>query len=165
MEEPTLAEEHQHLAQDELPEPLFQGEYTHSLDAKGRLTIPAELRPPLTQGMQLTRGFELCIIVLTQEAWRKLAQEAARLPTVYGEVRDNNRLVFGAAKATLDSMGRILLPEHLRKHARIDGQAVIVGVNDKIEIWNPDVWDEHVTGAIGRSPEINAVTAKLGMTL
>lgn len=163
MDQETPEEGHL-IEQAELPpEPLFLGEYVHALDSKGRLTIPVCLRPPLLPGMQIVRGQEQCLVVYTLSAWTQMWQEAARLPTVYGEIRQNNRRVFGAAKATLDQMGRILIPEHLRAYAGIEDQAVIVGVNEMIEIWSPALWQANVQDTRVNQGAIDELKAKLGM--
>ncbi len=152
------------IPEAELPdEPLFQGEYVHALDSKGRLTIPACLRPPLLPGMQIVRGQEQCLVIYTLSAWTQMWQEAARLPTVYGEIRQNNRRVFGAARATLDQMGRILIPEHLRAFAQIQDQAVIVGVNEMLEIWSPILWQANVEETRANQQAIDKLKANLGM--
>jgi MraZ protein len=146
------------------PAPLFQGEYTHTLDAKGRITIPVCFRDLLAQGMQITRGYEPCIVVYTLAEWDAFAANAARLPQSHKSARSIRRIVFsGGVKVVPDGMGRILLPEYLRIHAGISGQAVFLGVDNNIEIWNPATWQSRLAEDMAHIDEINAEIAKLGM--
>jgi len=122
---------------------MFLGEYSHALDAKGRLTIPARFRAELETGLVITRGSEPCLVAYPLGEWTALANRAAAMPQASRAARSYSRLVFGgASEAQLDTMGRVLIPAFLREYAAIDGEAVIVGVNAFIEIWNPDRWRE-----------------------
>ena len=144
--------------------PLFQGEYTHALDPKGRLTIPACFRTVLAEGLMITRGYEPCIVGYTLAEWAELAARAARLSRTRKSARSFRRIVFaGGTKVVPDSMGRILLPDYLRTYAHIDGQAVVLGVNNNIEIWNPDTWRQTLTEDIAHIDDITADLSELGM--
>ena len=122
---------------------MFLGEYSHALDAKGRLTIPARFRAELDTGLVITRGYEPCLVVYPPREWTALSSKAAAMPQASRAARSYTRLVFGGAfEAELDKMGRVLIPVFLREYASIDEEAVIVGVNAFIEIWNPDRWRE-----------------------
>jgi MraZ protein len=120
---------------------MFSGEYSHALDAKGRLTIPARFRDELEGGLVVTKGYEPCILLYPLSEWSALASKVAQLPKTNRAARAYSRLVFGsAAEVTLDKMGRILIPTFLREYAGIEEEAVVVGVNTYIEIWNPARW-------------------------
>jgi len=120
---------------------MFLGEYSHALDVKGRLTIPARFRAELKSGLVVTRGYEPCLVVYATKEWAALANRAAGMPQASRAARSYSRLVFGgASEAQLDKMGRILIPAFLREYAAIQEEVVIVGVNLFIEIWNPDRW-------------------------
>lgn len=164
MEQDVLREADQPAAEAQEPERLFQGEYTHSLDAKGRITIPACYRGLLGKGMMITRGYEPCIVVYTLAEWDALADKAAHLPQSHKSARAFRRIVFaGGVRVVPDGMGRILLPDYLRKHAGINGQAVFLGVDSNVEIWNPETWQAWLANDMARIDEINADVAVLGL--
>jgi len=124
---------------------MFVGEYSHALDAKGRLTIPARFRAELETGLVVTRGYDPCLVVYAMSEWTALANRASKMPWASRAARSYSRLVFGgASEAELDKMGRILIPAFLREYAAIEEEAVIVGMNVFIEIWNPDRWRQTV---------------------
>lgn len=123
-------------------EQAFSGEYLHSIDEKGRLTIPVKFRPALAEGMYITRGLDGCLFVYPPQAWRALAEQVAKLPLTETAARHFSRMIFSSTECRLDKQGRILLPQHLREHAGLDNEAVIIGVNSRLEIWNPERWRE-----------------------
>ena len=111
---------------------MFLGQYTHCLDAKGRLTIPVAFRSPLDDGLVVTSGEERCLVVYTPDDWLALAAQVDLLPKASREARIYRRWVFGRAHETkLDSMGRLLLPSFLREYAEIGSEALIVGVSSR----------------------------------
>jgi len=120
---------------------FFLGVYIHSLDPKGRLTIPARFRTQLADGLVISRGPDPCLVIYPQREWESLATNLSRLPRSQRAARSYNRLLFGgAAEANMDRMGRVLVPSFLREYAAITEDAVVVGVNTVIEVWNPDAW-------------------------
>jgi MraZ protein len=120
---------------------MFLGRYTHALDAKGRLAIPARFREAVAEGLVLTRGIDRCLSLYPLAAWRPLAEKVSALPITDPDARNFRRMVFAeAADLTLDAQGRILLPPELRRYAGLEREALIVGVDTAIEIWSPDRW-------------------------
>lgn len=120
---------------------MFLGQFTHALDTKGRLAIPSRFREELTSGAVLTRGIDRCLTFYPIAAWLPLAEKVSSLPISDPDARTFRRLVFSAAaNLDLDAQGRILLPPELRAFAGIEREAVVIGVNTWIEIWNPDRW-------------------------
>jgi MraZ protein len=121
---------------------MFLGEYSHSIDDKGRLALPAKFREQLAPGIVITRGLDGCLFVLTYEHWTQFtAQLSEKLPFTQKSGRDLTRFFFaGAAHLIPDRQGRILIPPFLREYANLDGTAVIIGANTRIEVWNPEQW-------------------------
>lgn len=122
---------------------MFLGEYEYRVDSKGRLPLPPKFRQELGAELILTRGIDTCVVVYPVVEWNRLAdtQPAATI-TLSQKKRKLNRHIFGAAfNLTLDRQGRIALPPPLRRYARIDNAATIVGQNNYIELWNPDLWN------------------------
>ncbi len=122
---------------------MFLGEYTHSIDDKGRLTIPAKFRAELENGLVVTRGFESSnLMVFTMEGWQELAQKIAARPITDSSARAFRRRVFsGAVDLIPDRQGRILLPATLREFAHLDNEAAVIGMYNYMEIWPVDAWE------------------------
>lgn len=120
---------------------MFLGEYTHTIDNKGRLTIPAKYRGFLAAGIVVTRGFDQNLMAFTLEGWQELAERVNRLPLGDPSAREFRRRVFsGAVDLVPDRQGRILLPPYLREFAAIDTEVVISGNFTYAEIWSSDLW-------------------------
>ena len=114
------------------------GTYEHSIDAKGRLFIPAKLRGELGETFYLAVGVDACLAIYPQSTWDKITEKIAALPMSQSKTM---RLLFAnAAKCEPDSQGRIVVPAKLRKYAGLEKDAVIIGVNDRAEIWSADAW-------------------------
>ena len=120
---------------------MFLGEFTHTIDDKGRLTIPAKLRGLLAAGLVVTRGFDQNLMLYPLEGWRELARRIAERPLSDEDMRAFRRRVFaGAVDLTPDRQGRILLPQYLRDFAAINNEVVIAGMFDYLEIWSIEAW-------------------------
>ena len=114
------------------------GTYEHSLDAKGRLFIPAQLRKELGDTLYVTMGLDGCLAVYPQETWDTFTEKFASLPM--SQSKAMRPLFANAAKCEPDSQGRILLPQKLRAYAGLDKDVVIIGVSNRAEIWNAERW-------------------------
>lgn len=120
---------------------MFLGEFAHTIDSKGRLTIPAKFRDDLKDGLVVTRGFDQNLMLFTLEGWRELADRIAQRPLADEDVRAFRRRVFsGAVDLTPDRQGRVLLPPYLRDFAAIDGEVIIAGMYNYVELWNAETW-------------------------
>lgn len=121
---------------------MFLGEYTHTIDDKGRLTIPAKFRPELERGLVVTRGFDSNnLMVFTMAGWEELAQKIASRPITDSSARAFRRRVFsGAVDLVPDRQGRILLPATLREFANLETEAAVIGMFNYMEIWPVDAW-------------------------
>jgi MraZ protein len=121
---------------------MFLGEYTHTIDEKGRVTIPARYRGELAAGLVVTRGFDQNLMIFPVSEWQELADRIMERPLSDESVRTFRRRVFsGAADLEPDRQGRIVLPQYLREFAGIDGEVVIAGMFNYIELWNADAWE------------------------
>ena len=125
---------------------MFLGEYTHSLDNKGRLTIPAKFRNAFANGLVVTRNpADSCLLVFPRGEWDKLAEKVSALPLTDPSSAAFRRAVFSAAEdLEPDGQGRVLLSQRLRDYAIIDGDVVVAGMNKFIELWNPSAWEENL---------------------
>ena len=112
------------------------GTYEHSIDAKGRLFIPAKLREELGVTFYLAMGVDECLAIYPQETWNRFTEKFASLPMSQSAAM--RPLFANASKCELDSQGRIVIPQKLRKYAGLEKDAVIIGVNDRAEIWSAE---------------------------
>jgi MraZ protein len=120
---------------------MFIGEFAHTFDDKGRLTIPAKFRDELAGGVVVTRGIDCCLLVFPRPVWDTLAERINKLPLTDPNARNFRRHMFsGAADFVPDRQGRVLIPQGLREYARLDGEAVVIGLYDRLEIWDPLQW-------------------------
>ena len=132
---------------------MFLGEFSHNLDDKGRLTIPAKFRDELAGGVVITRGIDRCLSVFPRAGWDSLAERIAQLPITQRNARNFGRLMFsGAADFIPDRQGRVLIPQGLRAYAGLDGEAVVIGLYDRLEIWKPELWAD-VKAKVEEDPE------------
>ena len=115
------------------------GTYEHSIDAKGRLFIPAKLREELGVTFSLAMGVDECLAIYPQETWNRFTEKFASLPMSQSAAM--RPLFANASKCELDSQGRIVIPQKLRKYAGLEKDAVIIGVNDRAEIWSAETWN------------------------
>ncbi|PTQ54787.1 MAG: Cell division protein MraZ [Hydrogenibacillus schlegelii] len=123
---------------------VFLGEYRHALDEKGRLTLPARLREGLGERFVLTRGLEQALFVYPLEEWEKIAQKLRALPFTRADARAFTRFFFsGAVELSPDRQGRITIPKPLLEYAGIEKNCVILGVMNRVEIWEEGRWDRY----------------------
>ena len=115
------------------------GTYEHSIDAKGRLFIPAKLREELGVTFYLAMGVDECLAIYPQETWNRFTEKFASLPRSQSAAM--RPLFANASKCELDSQGRIVIPQKLRKYAGLEKDAVNIGVNDRAEIWSAETWN------------------------
>ena len=122
---------------------MFSGEFEHSIDSKGRLTIPAKFRDDLEGGVVVTRGLDGCLWAYPRSEWEILAEKLAKLPTANKAARNFSRFMFSSAFDSIpDRQGRVLIPQKLRDYAGIDSETAVIGVMNRVEIWNPAKWSE-----------------------
>jgi len=122
---------------------MFIGEFNHSIDPKGRVAIPFRLRKALGKGAVITRGLDNCLTIYTEGEWERIAKKLNELPMTNPKVRAFSRFMFsGAVEVGFDRQGRILIPEYLRQYAKLKSQAVVAGLYNKIEVWEPVAWDK-----------------------
>lgn len=118
---------------------MFLGEYSHALDAKNRIFIPAKYREELGETFVITKSVDKCLTVYTMAEWEKLKEKLDSLPAT--KSRQIKRFMFAnAADVSCDSQGRALLSAPLREYAGIDKNTVIIGVGSYLEIWSEENW-------------------------
>lgn len=143
---------------------MFIGEYSHTIDDKGRVAVPAKFRTQLKNGAVVTRGLDNCLFLFSKEEWQKLAQQISASPINKANTRAFGRFMLaGASEAEFDKQGRILLPEYLRGHASLSKKAIIAGIYNRIEIWEESAWQKYSRQTQKNSAKIAEELGELGM--
>jgi len=120
---------------------MLIGEYKHTIDTKKRLAIPAKLRKDLGERAVITKGLENCLVIYTLEEWQKLALKLENLPTSQVDARNFARIMLsGASDVELDKLGRVLIPDYLKNYASLKKNVTLLGLSNKIEIWDTEKW-------------------------
>jgi MraZ protein len=123
---------------------VFLGEYQHSVDEKGRVVMPAKFRERLSRGLVVTKGQEHCLYVFPLDRWEAEVARINRLPRTNRTNRNYARSFFGAAAdQQMDKQGRVQIPQALRTYAGLDKDVVVLGVADRVEIWDSGAWESH----------------------
>jgi MraZ protein len=123
---------------------MFMGEYSHTVDPKGRLIIPAKLREGLGDSFVITKGLDGCLFIYTNAEWKNIEEKFREIPLTTKDARKFSRFFFaGACQAELDKQGRANIPQTLREFAGLEKDVVLVGVLDRVEIWDKDRWQNN----------------------
>ena len=139
---------------------MFIGEYTISMDAKGRIAVPAKFRSLLNQAAVVTRGLDQSLFLYTRTQWEVIAGKLASMPMSKANSRAFARLMLaGAFDVELDRQGRMMVPEYLRKFANLSKKVVVAGLYDRIEIWDEQGWLDYKKAT---EKESNAIAEGLG---
>lgn len=133
------------------------GEYMHSIDAKGRVILPADFRAELGESFVITKGLDSCLFLYTIAEWENLSNKLKQLPLAKAEARAFVRFFFsGARQLECDKQGRFLVPATLRAHARLQKEVVLIGVSSRIELWDKEEWlcyNEEITPCVSGAAE------------
>lgn len=143
---------------------MFIGEYSHTIDPKGRIAIPVKMRAKLSDGAVVTRGLDTCLFVYPKNEWEKLAEKLSSLPLTDIKARAFARLMLaGAMDVEFDKQGRILLPGYLRQFAALKTKAIVAGLYNRLEIWDETKWNDYKKSSESETDTINEHLAQLGI--
>lgn len=124
--------------------PMLIGEYTHTVDEKNRVSLPVKFRKEVGKKIVITHGLDNCLFLYPMKEWQKISEKISELGMGQADTRGFNRfLLAGAVEVEADSIGRILIPEHLRTFAGLNDKIVFAGVHSRVEIWNDARWLEY----------------------
>ncbi len=139
---------------------MLIGEYTHSIDDKNRVSLPSKFRSLMGKKIVVTPGLDQCLFAFTQKEWEGIAKKLSENSSMLSaDMRGFTRYMFGGAvEVEIDSIGRILLPDFLRERANLKSKVVLIGVQNRIEIWNEKSWVEYKRGV---EREANGLAEKL----
>lgn len=138
---------------------MLMGEYMHTIDAKGRVILPADFRGELGEHFIITKGLDNCLFVYAQAEWERLSEKLRQLPLSKPEARAFVRFFFsGARTLECDKQGRFLVPPNLRAYATLEKDVVLIGVSNRIEVWAKSAWESY-------NDEINPSVTQIAETL
>ena len=123
---------------------MFTGEYHHIIDIKKRVAIPIRFRKDLGKKIVITRGLDQSLFLYPQKDWKELAAKLSKLPFSKSDARGFSRLMLaGAMEGELDKAGRILIPDYLKDYAHLQKSVAIIGVYNRLEIWDEELWNKY----------------------
>ncbi len=143
---------------------MLIGEYIHTIDEKNRVSLPSKFRKEMGKKIIITPGLDNCLFLFTLKEWgkvsKKLSDSEADLSFLKANQRSFNRNMFGqASDVEVDSIGRILIPDYLKDRVKLTNKAALVGVQDRVEVWNDTAWSEYKERA---SKEAEMLAEELG---
>ena len=122
---------------------MFMCEYSHTVDTKGRLIVPAKFREVLGDAFVICKGLDHCLYIYSNEDWEAFANQLSSLPLTNKAAREFVRFFLsGATECEVDKQGRFLIPNNLRTAAKLEKEAIIIGVGTRLEIWNKNIWEK-----------------------
>jgi MraZ protein len=143
---------------------MFIGEYSATIDDKGRISIPAKFRTQLKQKVVVTRGLDNSLFLYTLDEWKKLAEKLASLPISTANTRAFSRLMLaGAMDCEIDKQGRIILPAYLKEFAKIKKKLTFAGLYNRVEIWSEEAWEKYKQATEKESNNIAEALGDLGV--
>ena len=123
---------------------MFMGEFHHNIDDKARIVMPSKFREELGDTFVITRGLEGCLFVYSKDEWKALVEKLKRLPFTKKDARAFLRFFLsGAQECTFDKQGRIAIPMPLVNHADLKKECVVIGVNDRLEVWDSNTYNKY----------------------
>ncbi len=123
---------------------MFIGEYNHTVDAKGRMNVPAKFREDLGERFYITKGLDNCLFMFPESEWRVFEEKLKALPLTNRNARAFVRLFFaGATECTLDKQGRVNIPQPLRVHGQLEKEVIVIGVGTRVELWSETNWNAY----------------------
>ncbi len=143
---------------------MFIGEYSLTIDDKGRLSVPVKFRGDLKGKAVVTRGLDSSLFLYSMPEWEKLAQKLASLPISKANSRAFSRLMLaGAMDCEMDSSGRIIVPDYLREFAKIKKRVVVAGMYNRMEIWSDEGWQKYKRATEKDSTKIAEQLGEIGV--
>lgn len=121
---------------------MLMGEYHHNLDEKNRLIIPSKLREEMGDLFVLTRGLDECLFIYPREEWNRIIEKYQELPNTKDARNFMRFFLAGATECSFDKQGRISISSPLMRYAELEHECVIIGVNDHLEVWSEDRWED-----------------------
>ncbi len=143
---------------------MFIGEFSYKIDSKKRLAVPPKFREQLENKAVVTRGLDGCLFLYRMDEWEKLAEKISNLPISQSDARNFARVMLaGAMEVEIDSSGRILVPDYLKKYAGLEKEVIVAGVYNRMEIWDKDKWESYTSATEEQVGDIAERLKELGV--
>ena len=143
---------------------MLIGEYTHTIDAKKRISLPSKFRKEMGKNIVITHGLDNCLFVYPIAEWKKMSEKLATLGMGQSDTRGFARFMLaGAVEVPVDSLGRILIPDFLQSFAKIASKVVFTGVVNRVEIWNPTQWNAYKNNIQKQADTMAEKLGEIGM--
>jgi MraZ protein len=142
---------------------MLIGEYKHRLDEKKRISIPSKFRQVFGKKVVVTHGLDNCLFIYPIKEWNKIASKLGELGMGQADRRGFNRFMLsGASEVSIDSVGRILIPDHLKKFAKVKSKVVFAGVYNRIEVWDEQTWEKYKSGVVKNADQVAERLGEIG---
>lgn len=146
-----------HISQDYF---MLIGEFTHTLDDKNRMSLPVKFRKEMGKSVVVAPGLDKCLSIFTTKEWEKISSKLSDSSMLATDNRSFSRFMFGqAVDVDVDANGRILIPENLKVRSGLSTKVIVIGVQNRAEIWNEKAWNEYKKVVDGQA---DALAEKLG---
>ena len=123
---------------------MLIGEYTHTLDEKNRMSLPVKFRKEIGSSVIIAPGLDNCLSLFTVKEWQKISSKLSDSSMLASDNRSFSRFMFGQAiDVGVDSQGRILIPENLKNRSKLSSKVIVIGVQNRVEIWNEKAWNDY----------------------
>lgn len=123
---------------------MFMGEFHHTIDEKGRIIIPSKLRENLKENFIITRGLDGCLFIYPKDEWNNVINKYKELPNTIEKRQFMRIFLSGACTCEYDKQWRINVPKPLIDYAKLEKDCIIIGVDDRLELWSKQIWDNFI---------------------
>lgn len=143
---------------------MLIGEYIHTIDEKNRISLPSKFRKELGKSVILAPGLDRCIAMFTVKEWARISEKLSESSMLSSDNRSFARLMFGnAVEASVDSIGRILVPQFLKDRASIKGKIAVIGVQGRVELWDEKTWNTYKGTLDKRADDLAEKLGQIGV--
>ena len=144
---------------------MLLGEYTHAIDDKNRVSLPSKFRKVLGKKLVITPGLDNCLFLFTEKEWQKVSTKLSENASLLSsDMRSFVRFLYGGAyEAEVDGIGRILIPDFLRERSGLSGKVVLIGIQNRVEIWNEESWKAYKSKVEKGADELAEKLSHLGL--
>ena len=142
---------------------MLIGEFKHTIDDKKRISLPMKIRKEIGKKIIITRGLDNCLFMYPIKEWEKISEQLGSLGMGQSDTRAFNRFMLaGAIEVSIDSVGRILIPEHLKDFAKIKSKVVFAGLHNRVEIWDEKSWELYKSKVLQKADEMAQKLGDIG---
>lgn len=142
---------------------MLIGEFKHTIDDKNRISLPMKIRKEIGKKIIITRGLDNCLFVYSTKEWEKISEQLGSLGMGQADTRAFNRFMLaGASEINVDSVGRILIPDHLKEFAKIKTKVVFAGIHNRVEVWNENRWEDYKNKVLSHADDMAQKLGDIG---